>query len=219
MPCFLPKITIFVPDHTDRNMKKAITLIFLTVLSVLNLSAAEIDSLFSRWEEATGMHRIRLGNELLSLGCDEGLVSEKKSYGRNQSIESEARIYDMMSYYFYINDKFDDALSTALIALPLCEKSGDEQLLGDCINNIGIFYQRKGLFGQAITYMERVYKLDLKAKDKSGMSSTMNNLATLYLATGQPETALSYVLPAIEMERERGDRERLAIRLGLASDI
>lgn len=151
MPCFLPKITIFVSDHTDRNMKKAITIIFLTVLSVLNLSAAEIDSLFSRWEEATGMHRIRLGNELLSLGYDEGLVSEKKSYGRNQSIESEARIYDMMSYYFYINDKFDDALSTALIALPLCEKSGDELLLGDCINNIGIFYQRKGLFGQAIT--------------------------------------------------------------------
>lgn len=89
MPCFLPKITIFVSDHTDRNMKKAITIIFLTVLSVLsvlNLSAAEIDSLFSRWEEATGMHRIRLGNELLSLGYDEGLVSEKKSYGRNQSI-------------------------------------------------------------------------------------------------------------------------------------
>ena len=219
MPCFLPKITIFVPDHTDRNMKKAITLIFLTVLSVLNLSAAEIDSLFSRWEESTGIHRIRLGNELLSFGYDEGLVSEKKSYGRNQSIESEARIYDMMSYYFYINDKLDDALSTALIALPLCEKSGDEQLLGNCINNIGVFYQRKGLFGQAITYMERVYNLDLKSKDKSGMSSTMNNLATLYLATGQPETALSYVLPAIEMERELGDRERLAIRLGLASDI
>lgn len=39
MPCFLPKITIFVPDHTDRNMKKTITIIFLTVLSVLNLSA------------------------------------------------------------------------------------------------------------------------------------------------------------------------------------
>ena len=107
----------------------------------------------------------------------------------------------------------------ALMALPLCEKSNDDNLLADCINNIGILYQRKGLFGQAINYMERVYKLDLKAKDKQGMSSTMNNLATLYLATGQAETALGYILPAIEMERERGDRERLAIRLGLASDI
>ena len=51
------------------------------------------------------------------------------------------------------------------------------------------------------------------------MSSTMNNLATLYLATGQAETALGYVLPAIDIERESGDRQRLAIRLGLASDI
>ena len=75
------------------------------------------------------------------------------------------------------------------------------------------------MFGQAISYMERVYKLDLKNKNKSGMSSTMNNLATLYLATGQAETALGYVLPAIDIERESGDRQRLAIRLGLASDI
>lgn len=200
-------------------MKNTIIILLSVILSALNLSAAEIDSLFSRWEEATGMQRIRIGNELLSKGYEEGLIFEKRSYGRKQAIESEARIYDMMSYHFYINDQFDDALSTALIALPLCEKTSNEQLLADCINNIGILYQRKGLFGQAINYMERVYKLDLKAKDKSGMSSTINNLATLYLATGQAETALSYILQAIEMERERGDRERLAIRLGLASDI
>lgn len=125
----------------------------------------------------------------------------------------------MMSCWYFANDKFDEALSVALMALPLCEKCDDETLLGDCINNIGIIYQRKGMFGQAITYMERVYRLDLKSKNKSGMSSTMNNLATLYLATGQAETALGYVLPAIDIERESGDRQRLAIRLGLASDI
>ena len=124
-------------------------------------------------------------NELLEKGTEEGLLMGKYTYGRNQAIESEARIYDMMSCYYYIKNQFDDALSMALMALPLCEKSNDDNLLADCINNIGILYQRKGLFGQAINYMERVYKLDLKAKDKQGMSSTMNNLATLYLATGQ----------------------------------
>ena len=71
----------------------------------------------------------------------------------------------MMSYYYYVNDQFDDALSTALMALPLCEKCSDDELLADCVNNIGILYQRKGLFGQAISYMERVYKLDLKSKN------------------------------------------------------
>lgn len=162
---------------------------------------------------------MRTGNELLELGYKEGIIPEKHTYGRSQAIESEARIYDMMSCWYFANDKFDEALSVALMALPLCEKCDDETLLGDCINNIGIIYQRKGMFGQAITYMERVYRLDLKSKNKSGMSSTMNNLATLYLATGQAETALGYVLPAIDIERESGDRQRLAIRLGLASDI
>lgn len=199
-------------------MNKILT-ILITVLTALNLQAADVDSLFTRWESLTGSRRVRTGNELLELGYKEGIIPEKHTYGRSQAIESEARIYDMMSCWYFANDKFDEALSVALMALPLCEKCDDETLLGDCINNIGIIYQRKGMFGQAITYMERVYRLDLKSKNKSGMSSTMNNLATLYLATGQAETALGYVLPAIDIERESGDRQRLAIRLGLASDI
>lgn len=201
-------------------MKKGLAIIkILTIISTANLTANDILTLFSKWENASKIDRIHIGNELLEKGTEEGLLIGKYTYGRNQAIESEARIYDMMSCYYYIKNQFDDALSMALMALPLCERSNDDNLLADCINNIGILYQRKGLFGQAINYMERVYKLDLKAKDKQGMSSTMNNLATLYLATGQAETALGYILPAIEMERERGDRERLAIRLGLASDI
>lgn len=165
-------------------MNKILT-ILITVLTALNLQAADVDSLFTRWESLTGSRRVRTGNELLELGYKEGIIPEKHTYGRSQAIESEARIYDMMSCWYFANDKFDEALSVALMALPLCEKCDDETLLGDCINNIGIIYQRKGMFGQAITYMERVYRLDLKSKNKSGMSSTMNNLATLYLATGQ----------------------------------
>ena len=200
-------------------MKKRLIILSIFLFVGLNLTATDIVSIYSRWEAASGAQRVRIGNELLAKGYEEDLISDQRSYHVNQVIESEARIYDMMSYYYYVNDQFDDALSTALMALPLCEKCSDDELLADCVNNIGILYQRKGLFGQAISYMERVYKLDLKAKNQSGISSTMNNLATLYLATGQAETALSYILPAITMERESGNDERLAIRLGLASDI
>ena len=171
-------------------MKKGLAIIILTIISTANLTANDILTLFSKWENASKIDRIHIGNELLEKGTEEGLLMGKYTYGRNQAIESEARIYDMMSCYYYIKNQFDDALSMALMALPLCEKSNDDNLLADCINNIGILYQRKGLFGQAINYMERVYKLDLKAKDKQGMSSTMNNLATLYLATGQAENSI-----------------------------
>ena len=126
-------------------MKKGLAIIILTVISTANLTANDILTLFSKWEKASKIDRIHIGNELLEKGAGEGLISGKYTYGRNQAIESEARIYDMMSYYYYVNDRFDDALSTALMALPLCERCSDDELLADCVNNIGILYQRKGL--------------------------------------------------------------------------
>lgn len=200
-------------------MIKTLNVLLLTILSSLTLLGADIDSLYVKWQNESGSERISMGNTLLKAGAEQGLIQEGLTFKRTQTIESEAYIYYMMSYYYYASDRFDNALSTALMALPLCEKTNDNELLAECINMIGIVYQRKGFFGQAITYMERVYRLDLASNDKSGMSSTMNNLATLYLATDQPETALSYVLPAIDIERSSGDRQRLAVRLGLASDI
>ncbi|CCZ44804.1 unknown [Bacteroides sp. CAG:545] len=103
-------------------MNKILT-ILITVLTALNLQAADVDSLFTRWESLTGSRRVRTGNELLELGYRDGIIPEKYTYGRSQAIESEARIYDMMSCWYFANDKFDEALSVALMALPLCEKS------------------------------------------------------------------------------------------------
>ena len=104
-------------------MKKGLAIIILTVISTANLTANDILTLFSKWENASKIDRIHIGNELLEKGTEEGLLMGKYTYGRNQAIESEARIYDMMSCYYYIKNQFDDALSMALMALPLCEKS------------------------------------------------------------------------------------------------
>lgn len=117
------------------------------------------------------------------------------------------------------DNRFDEAYALGLQALGASEKCGDESLLADCLNNLGVICQRKGLFEQAIGYMRQVYEIDCKSGDREAMSATMNNLASLYLGAGDPAAALEYVLPAIEYERESGDRARLAIRLGLASDI
>ena len=105
-------------------MNKIIT-ILITVLTALNLQAADVDSLFTRWESLTGSRRVRTGNELLELGYKEGIIPEKHTYGRSQAIESEARIYDMMSCWYFANDKFDEALSVALMA---CAKNAMTRL-------------------------------------------------------------------------------------------
>lgn len=45
-------------------MNKILT-ILITILTALNLQAADVDSLFTRWESLTGSRRVRTGNELL----------------------------------------------------------------------------------------------------------------------------------------------------------
>lgn len=59
-------------------MNKILT-ILITVLTALNLQAADIDSLFTRWESLTGSRRVRTGNELLELGYREGGASSRKN--------------------------------------------------------------------------------------------------------------------------------------------
>ena len=51
------------------------------------------------------------------------------------------------------------------------------------------------------------------------MSSSLNNLAGNYLSTDQADQAETYILKAIELERTMNRPEKLAIRLGMASDI
>lgn len=205
--------------NTADNMIHRLFFLTISALTCTNLVASDLDSLFQGWRKLSGHGRISAGNEILAEGLKQDLLTEERSFGRGQSIASDANVFDLMTYYYMCQDKYDEALATGLTALPLCEKAKDNELLADCLNNLGIIYQRKGLFGQAIFYMEQVYKMDLQSKDQSGLSTTMNNLATLYLAIGQASTALGYILPAIDMERTGGDRTKLAIRLGLASDI
>ena len=74
-------------------------------------------------------------------------------------------------------------------------------------------------YAEALEYMEQCYQLDLQLGEAESISSSLNNLAALYLATDQPETAQQYILKAITIERKLDRPATLAIRLGMASDI
>ncbi len=205
-------------------MKRVFSLLILTSFAFVPLSAQEAvqdraDSLFSRWNSSSGREKTRIANTLMKTFFDEGDVDTLMVFGKSGEREQSACIKTYMTAHLFFGNRFDEAYELGLNALLESEGTGDEKLVAECLNNLGIICQRKGLFEQAISYMERVYEIDRRNADEGGMSTTMNNLATLYLGVGDAETALSYVLPAIAYERKSGDRQRLAVRLGLASDI
>ena len=95
-------------------MKKRLIILSIFLLVGLNLTATDIVSIFSRWEAASGAQRVRIGNELLAKGYEEDLIGDLRSYHVNQVIESEARTYDMMSYYYSLlsGEIFSDKVLT-----------------------------------------------------------------------------------------------------------
>ncbi len=140
-------------------------------------------------------------------------------FSKQSQARQDASVMTYMTNHLFYQSRFDEAYQLGVDALLKSENIGEVSLISECLNTLGIICQRKGLFEQALSYMKRVYALDKQWGSPADMSTTMNNLATLYLGVDDPETALSYVLPSIAYERESGDGARLAIRLGLASDI
>ena len=57
-------------------MKKGLAIIILTIISTANLTANDILTLFSKWENASKIDRIHIGNELLEKGTEEGLYGQ-----------------------------------------------------------------------------------------------------------------------------------------------
>lgn len=80
-------------------MKKGLAIIILTIISTANLTANDILTLFSKWENASKIDRIHIGNELLEKGTEEGLISGKYTHIRQESghrIGSQNLRYDVI---------------------------------------------------------------------------------------------------------------------------
>ncbi|MDX2149865.1 MAG: tetratricopeptide repeat protein [Bryobacteraceae bacterium] len=101
-------------------------------------------------------------------------------------------------------------------ALALAEHSGSHSAVAVTRNNLGSLYQDAERYAQA----EQQYRRSLAAWDaaragapRPGRLRTLNNLATLYIALGQPERA-ARLLPQSAPAGEEADLARLLANLG-----
>lgn len=208
-------------------MKSLLFFIFVLFLSGINLSAGspsssspdKADTLYREWSSSRGATKTEIANRLMKTFFDEKDMDTLMVFSKQSQARQNASVMTYMTNHLFYQSRFDEAYQLGVDALLKSENVGEVSLISECLNTLGIICQRKGLFEQALSYMKRVYALDKQWGSPADMSTTMNNLATLYLGVDDPETALSYVLPSIAYERESGDGARLAIRLGLASDI
>lgn len=117
----------------------------------------------------------------------------------------------------YYGGRYAQAIKVALegIASPETGESDAVELY----SILGSSYARLGAFDKAADYMVRCYEYDKAHGEKEGLTSSLINLASMYVYAGKGEMAEKYALEAISNEESVGRADKLAMALGKACDV
>ncbi|MCR4825005.1 MAG: HAMP domain-containing histidine kinase [Bacteroidales bacterium] len=128
--------------------------------------------------------------------------------GRDYYAEAEA---------LYFAGKFPEAVSVALEGCSQPGLTADQAV--ELHSILGSSYARLGAFDKAADYMVRCYEYDRANGEAEGLTSSLINLASMYVYAGSPELAEQYALEAIFNEERVGRPAKLAMALGKACDV
>jgi len=119
----------------------------------------------------------------------------------------------------YMNGQYGAAIRTALEGLQAEPAKSSEESAVELYSVLGASYSRLGAFDKAADYFFRCYQYDKKEGNAEGMTSSLINLASMYVYAGKPELAEKEAQEAIDNERPLGRPLKLAMAYGKACDV
>lgn len=132
--------------------------------------------------------------------------------------EGAVDAYDVAEEQFY-QGQYGQAIRTALEGLQQEPALSSEESAVELYSILGVSYSRLGAFDKAADYFFRCYQFDKKEGNAEGMTSSLINLASMYVYAGKPELAEKEALEAIDNERPLGRPLKLAMAYGKACDV
>ena len=188
------------------------------LVTVVATHAQSIEQQFAEFEKSRGHDQTVVANQLARALYEKEHTDSLYTFADDDPTTAFS-IYCLMGWYYSDLSEYDKSLTC-------CEKAErnynslvkDDEYASLC-NQFSNVLTRKGNFYRAIDYMKKCYEIDLKTGDKTNISSSLSNLANLYLVSRQPEQGRDFADKAVALERELGHDDRLAVRLGTASEI
>ena len=199
--------------------------ILVTIISVLALhltAAAEpVDSLYHAYLRADEHSKVQIvnaiGKELNNTGITDTLYQcdQSTKHGKQEAI-----LHYLMAEYFFDQERYEDALNQGTLARDLVMKEKKaSKLQSDVLGLLSSAQYRLGDYDGALMTLLAAYKVDSDLRDLKLVSSDLNSLAAIYLVVEQPRQGIKFIDKAIEIERRLKRHDRLAIRLGMASEL
>ncbi|MDK9700012.1 MAG: tetratricopeptide repeat protein [bacterium] len=125
-----------------------------------------------------------------------------------------AKVFNIYGSYFWRVGEADRAFSCMQKALVAARNGESHVQIGSVLNNIGNVFRVRGFFEEAIENFEMASKEFRLTDDIRGLAYTQGNIAAAYIETEQHALAEPYILEAIRLFREAGDKQGEANFLG-----
>ena len=177
----------------------------------------DIKSLLGEYANSKGKAKVELANRFLGIMHKEEFTETPIRFSAKSNPDSiDLGVWYWAGEYLYDIQEYDSALAYTLRALPLFKDNIEK---ADCQSLVSIIYFRKSCYTEALAYARQCLKTYRKSNDHSRISSALNTIAGIYLASKQPAEGEKYILEAIRHSIAAGDSGRIAIQCGMASEL
>ncbi|MCH9695499.1 MAG: tetratricopeptide repeat protein [Gammaproteobacteria bacterium] len=114
---------------------------------------------------------------------------------------------------------YEQARTTFETASGFAEEIGDEHLLAESLNNLGIVMASIGRFDQAIDMLSRAYDTHVARRDIAGQATALGNLGATALVRKDFDSAEDYLLESVKIGERLGWQRSIALDLINLSNI
>ena len=159
------------------------------------------------------MYSSCFSKEVVDSVYNEIRIQAEDEFGKDASVGVDYLMADW-AYGVSLLDLADHFIDSALDS-----EVSDVVLRADCLSLASAVARLRGDLASAIGYAEECLEIDRASRIDDNISSSLNNIAGLYMTYGDAGMAKKYIDEAIAIEEGLNRRAYLAVRYGVAAEI
>lgn len=165
-------------------------------------------------------NRLQLANKFFAYLRDIEYIDEPIVFPAGSHIDSvDVNVYYYVAEWYYGEADYQHSIDYCMRAERSCSDKVDAASKSDVFALMGAAYFRMGSFDKAAETLNRCYELDRTIGDFDRMSSTLNSIASVFVAASKPQEAEKYILEAIAANSLTENLTRRAVLYGTASEL
>ncbi|MBR1594203.1 MAG: response regulator [Alloprevotella sp.] len=202
-------------------MKRKFLLLMLLCALTAIAKGQTLREMLASYNSAYGKTRVDVANRMMEKAVKDEVLDSLWTFTTTTPKDLLDFMVNYVTAYEAYESEKDYSLTLSLGREALAHKTSTtpKTMLSDCYYLLGDAYMQRGDMGNALQYTQLSYETDCELGDPERISFSLNSIAVIYYSAGMPLSAKDFILKCLNMERKLDNKGRLAVRLGIASEI